>query len=265
MWSTFLFSYLMLVASLPSIRAITLSQFQPINGFSQACVNAYNTPLTGCTAADFEQGYCSSNCIAFLEALTRILNAECGGTSAYPNTLIGSFFSGEGTSELCPNVLSATGGTVNSLTAGAGQPSTYTLGMYTPTSTYTPISFTTATLPLLSAAPSQASLSSTPVSSSTSTPLTTTQIAIIDTTVAPSTPSPTSSPSSTDHIQTERSSTSSAGTSTASSTTAASGENGSGGGTPLDVASSSSSDHNAKTNVWILGLVMGFVGLVLSL
>ena len=256
---------LILTVSLPRIRAVTLSQFQPINGFSQACVNAYNTPLAGCTAADFEQGYCSSNCIAFLEALTRILNVECGGTSAYPNTLIGSFFSNQGTSTLCPNVLSENGGSDRSLTGGAGQPSTYTLGMYTPTSTYTPISFTTATLPLLSAAPSQPSLSTSSVSSSSSAPTTTTQIAVVNTTVAPSMPSPTPSPSSTDHSRTKGSSTSSTSTNTASTSTATSGGGGNGGGTPLDVASSSWSNPNARIEIWILGLLVGSVGLALLL
>ena len=250
---------LFLSTSLPVIQAITLNQFQPIDGFSQACVNAYNTPLSGCTASDFQQHSCSTTCIAFLEALTKILVAECGGTSALPYTLIGSFFNNQGTSALCPNVLSENEGANDGVTSAVGVASTYTLDSYGPTSTYIPLSFTTATLPLISAAPSQSSSSSTLSSSAEAT---TTEVAIVNTTVAPNRPSltPTISHSSADHTHAQASS-----TSTSSTDTATSHGNGNDGGSPLDVGSSSSSNHNAKIEAWVLGLVIGSASLALAL
>lgn len=86
--------------------AISLQDFQPINGFSPACSKAYNTDLADCNKNDFGEGNsCSVGCIAFLEALTDILNQQCKGTSALPSTLMGLFFIEKGTASLCPNVL----------------------------------------------------------------------------------------------------------------------------------------------------------------
>lgn len=100
----------LLLLILPTISAIILTDFQPINGFSSQCTQAYNTPLQGCTQSDFQNGHtCSPTCITFLEALTKMLNTDCKGTSAFPNTLIGLFFSQQGTSTLCPNVLGSSG------------------------------------------------------------------------------------------------------------------------------------------------------------
>lgn len=257
--SAYLFACLVLATSLPAVNAITLNQFQPIDGFSQACVNAYNTPLSGCTASDFKQGSCSTTCIAFLEALTQVLNANCGGTSAYPNTLIGSFFQNEGTSQLCPNIMSGNGGSGGGVTTGFIGATTYALDPNPSTSTYTPLSFTTATLPLLSAAPTTSTSSTTPSSSSASAAATTTQIAIINTTVVPNTPSASASSSSTGHSRTKASSTSSS-----SSSTATSGKGDNSGGSPLDVGSSSSaSNYNTMIQVWILSLMVGSAGLLL--
>lgn len=100
----------LLMLLLPTLNALTLSDFQPINGFSAQCTQTYNTPLQGCTKSDFQSGHpCSTDCITFLEALTEMLNTNCKGTSAFPNTLIGLFFSQQGTSTLCPNVLGSSG------------------------------------------------------------------------------------------------------------------------------------------------------------
>ena len=261
---TSLSPYLLLIALLPTIHAITLSQFQPIDGFSQACINAYNTPLSGCTASDLQQGACSTACIAFLEALTEMINSECDGTGAYPNTLIGLFFKNEGTSALCPNVLGGSADSSSEATMGVGQASTYTLEA--PTSTMTPLGFTTATLPLLNAALTTSSsytLSTTSSSSSASAAATTTQVAIVNTTVAPatstSTASPTVSASSTSHPHSQGSS-----ASTTSTPTATSGGDNNGGGSPLDVGSTSASIHITGMGAWAIGLILVSSGLNLA-
>ena len=258
--SSFCLSTYFLITLLRVINAITLSQWQPITGFSQACVNAYNTPLTGCTASDFEQGSCSTTCISFLEALTNILNAECGGTSAYPNTLIGAFFRDDGTSVLCRNVLGSSGDNNYVFTTGVGEANTYTLEPYTSTSVAAPSSLTSSTLPLLSAAPTSSTSLTTVTTSSASIAATTTRVAIVDTTIAPNTLTSVPSPVSTSHVHEHASSTSTSSTSTK---TSSGGDNG--GGSPLDVGSSSSATYNSRIGVGAIGFIFGFTGLMLSL
>lgn len=255
-----LFSVCLLIAtSISTISAVTLGQFQPIDGFSQACVNAYNTPLSGCAPSDFESGACSTTCIAFLEALTRVLNSECMGTSAYPNTLIGSFFKDQGTSTLCPNVLGGSGGTNYGTTTVVARASASISGQSPSTSTTTATSYTSDTLPILSAAPSQSFISTSTTSASTSAAATTTEIAIVDTTVSPQPSSPQASSTSTERLQTKISTTS---TSSNSKTTSSGG--GGDGGSPLDVGSSAAS-HNARIEAWALALMAGSAGLALLL
>ncbi|KAI4204486.1 MAG: hypothetical protein LQ350_001036 [Teloschistes chrysophthalmus] len=83
----------------------SLSQLQPIAGFSDACTEAYNTPLTDCTISDFYRASsCSPQCVASLEARTIQLNKECRGTTAFPNTLIGMFFQKTAVEKLCATV-----------------------------------------------------------------------------------------------------------------------------------------------------------------
>ncbi len=248
---------LLFASHIRAISAITLNQFQPINGFSQACVSAYNTPLSGCTPSDFESGSCSTTCIAFLEALTQVLNSECGGTSAYPNTLIGSFFKNEGTSTLCRNVLDGSGGTNYASTAVVEQAGASTSNSYPSPSTVTKPSYTSDTLPILSAAPSQPLLSTHSTATTASAEATTTQIAVVNTTVLPQSPSFQPSPSTTDSRNTATSATSALN----DSKTVSSGV-GSTGGSPLDVGSSAAS-HNARIEAWVLSLMVGSTGLTL--
>ncbi len=247
---------LLLTSSIRAIGAITLDQYQPINGFSQVCVNAYNTPLSGCTASELKSRSCSTTCIAFLEALTQVLNSECGGASALPNTLIGSFFKNEGTSTLCPNVLDGSGGTNDASTSVVAQASASTSTLYSSASTTSQASYTSETLPLLSAAPSQSFVSTSTTSTTANAATTATQIAVVNTTVSPQSPSLQSSPSSTAGPHTE--------TPTSNDSKTTSGGGGGDGGSPLDVASSAAS-HNGKIEAWVLGLMAGSAGLALLL
>ena len=83
---------------------VSLSQFQAIVGFPQACTNAYQTPVTACTASDFSNGApCSANCISGLQQITTSINAACQGSKANPDSLIGLFFQNKGVDSLCPN------------------------------------------------------------------------------------------------------------------------------------------------------------------
>ena len=105
----FLLFCILLTAMLPTSVAVTLSQFQQINGFSTSCTNAYNTPIPGCKPSDFANNQpCSITCIAGLQSITVLINSACAGTQADPSSLIGHFFQGTGVIALCPNADAAT-------------------------------------------------------------------------------------------------------------------------------------------------------------
>ncbi|KAI4086172.1 MAG: hypothetical protein LQ344_007787 [Seirophora lacunosa] len=88
-----------------SMAHFSLTQLQPIAGFSEACTQAYETTFDECTLSDFYEGsVCSAQCVAYLEAMTTLLNDKCRGITASPNTLIGLFFKKTAIEELCPDV-----------------------------------------------------------------------------------------------------------------------------------------------------------------
>ena len=94
----------------PTSSTITLSKFQPVTGFPEECTNTYNTPLSACTALDFTDGKpCSQSCIKFLDNLTATIQEACQGTKAYPDTLMGMFFTFRGTKAICPNAQGSAG------------------------------------------------------------------------------------------------------------------------------------------------------------
>ncbi|KAK0507998.1 hypothetical protein JMJ35_009887 [Cladonia borealis] len=247
---------------LPFTTAVTLSAIQQINGFSPACENAYNTPLSGCTATDFSSGVCSGTCIAFLDALTQIINAECTGTSAEPDTLMGSFFQNQGTGVLCPNAPGgsnpgqSSGGSYTSTTAIGAVPST-TVPSTTVPSTTVP---TTTSIAITTTFTPSSTVQVTSILSASGMATTTSDIIAI-TTVTPNAPSSMSSIKSSDVKQ---SSTSTSSASTSASSSSGSGGGGNGGGTILDVGSSSSC-RNAKIKDWVLFLLAGSAGLALLL
>ena len=85
-------------------EAVSLPQFQPISGFSDACTRAYNSLIPGCTPSDFNQnGPCSADCINGLQVISALINSACQGTVADPTTLIQLFLEGKGVVALCPN------------------------------------------------------------------------------------------------------------------------------------------------------------------
>ncbi|CAO1599613.1 hypothetical protein XANCAGTX0491_003330 [Xanthoria calcicola] len=142
---------------------ISLTELQPISGFSDACTQVYETPLTDCALSDFYQGnICSSGCIAFLQDLTARLNEECEGVTAYPNTLIGMFFERTAIQRLCGGTQAATdtvvsagpveSTTVESTSATSSRFSSSTTSTVFETATMTATSTTSTAVP--SVAPS---------------------------------------------------------------------------------------------------------------
>lgn len=241
---------------LPLTNAVTLSEIQQINGFSPACENAYNTPLSGCTATDFSNGVCSASCIAFLNALTQIINAECTGTSAEPDTLMGSFFQHQGTGALCPNAL---GGSNQGQSSGGSYSLTTTVA--TSTSSIAETTVTSATSTAMTSTFTPSSMVQVTSILSASGAATTTSDVIQLTTVTPNAPS-SASTAKTSHVKQFSTSTASASTSTSSSSDNGAGAKG--GGTILDVGSNSSR-RNAKIEDWVLLLLAGSAGLALLL
>lgn len=105
--------YLIFTRIRPTSSTITLSKFQPVTGFPVDCTNTYNTPLSACTALDFTNGKpCSQSCINFLDNLTATIQEACQGTKAYPDTLMGMFFTFRGTKAICPNAQGSAGSDV---------------------------------------------------------------------------------------------------------------------------------------------------------
>ena len=240
--------------------SINLSELQPISGFSEACTQAYNAPLTDCTISDFYQGStCSPGCVTFLEEMTKRLNDECKGITAIPNTLIGMFFKRTAVQQLCAGSDNFADGsdsvgsaTVRSTAAPSPRSSTSTTSTVIETSTIT-------TDPTISSATPSSTLSTRTsiVPSSTAT-------AGQDTGDGSSTvtagESPTTSPSDAQEDPTSNDASSGSGNG---------GDGNSNGGTVLEAAQSGSvkSIHGlsflttcAVLGVWFLMIRTGLVG-----
>lgn len=250
---------------------MTLSSIQQISGFSTACSNAYDTPLTKCTESDFEKGRtCSLDCVALLEKVSALINTECKGTKAYPNTLIGLFFKDAGVAALCPSAQvsggsSSSSGGNSASSSGGGQTLPTTTTIQTPRAT--PIQTTQST---------KAGVSTTKQAAQTTTSVTSPTTSLLKSTVlnTPAAVRPTIDSASTltqSGLAGLRSSVAVASatgahtTSTSSSAKAKStnhkdqddrnGNSGSSGGTPFDITSSSSRfPVSLWTLVWTVGL-----------
>ncbi|KAI4170628.1 MAG: hypothetical protein LQ343_004860 [Gyalolechia ehrenbergii] len=252
-----------------SLAQFSLSDLQPIAGFSDVCTQAYDSPLTDCTIADFYVGAtCSPKCIAYLEAITKLLNDECRGITAFPDTLIGMFFQKTAIKKLCPNVGITT---VTPTSPGQAPSPERTAG-----STENVASLNTP------ATPSQISIQVTLITSEIET--TTTASSILSTSTVPSTSSATTSVVLVSSTAPSRSGVdvgsaassspltgpaSSSGAEQASPTAGsqrnsggAQGDNDGDGGTVLDAASKA--DRGARAATWLLLISAGLTAAIWS-
>lgn len=251
---------------------MTLSQFQQISGFSTGCSNAYDTPLTKCSKSDFAKGRtCSMGCVALLEEVSALINSECKGTKAYPNTLIGLFFKQAGVQTLCPDAKvssgssSSSGGNSGSSSA-SGQRTQTTAAIHTSRAIPTP---TTQSTKARASTTTQIVQSTTSVSSTTASLLKSTVLntpAVVRPTINSAL---TLTQSGLPGLRSSVAVASAAGASGTSTSSSAkpkgtnhqdqndqNGNSGKNGGTPFDITSSSSSLHvSVWTLVWTLGLV----------
>ncbi|KAI4122349.1 MAG: hypothetical protein LQ338_005864 [Usnochroma carphineum] len=240
-----------------SLANYSLTQLQPIAGFSDACTQAYETPLTACTVSDFYEGAtCSAQCIAFLEAMTKLLNEECKGITTFPNTLIGMFFQKTAVKKLCPNVDVAP-----IPAAGAGQGGKPSQAAETVDSTSTPsvvsvkVTLTTSRVIETTTTSSVALSTSSPSSLST-----TTSSALVSSrsSFGPGLLGGTASPSASTRQASASAASSSSGnqaTSTSASQGTSGGHNSGNGGTVLDAASSAVS--GSQITNWIWSIIAG--------
>ncbi|KAL8997456.1 MAG: hypothetical protein Q9188_006319 [Gyalolechia gomerana] len=268
----FILSAILLNANL-SLAHFSLSDLQPIAGFSDVCTQAYDSPLTDCTISDFYVGAtCSPKCIAYLEAITKLLNDECRGITAFPDTLIGMFFQKTAIKKLCPNVGITT---VTPTSPGQAPSPERTAGSTENVASFTRTSVTPAT-------PSQISIQVTLITSEIET--TTTASSILSTSTIPSTSSATTSVvlvsstapsrSGVDIVSAASSSpltgpASNSGAEQASPTAGsqrnsggAQGDNDGDGGTVLDAASKA--DRGARAATWLLLISAGLTAAIWS-
>lgn len=248
-WS-FLGLCLMLTRIRPTTSTITLSKYQPVTGFSVDCTNAYNTPLSSCTTLDFAEGKpCSQSCIKFLDNLTATIQRACRGAKVSTNTLMGMFFTFDGTKAMCPNAQGSDGsGTANGVD---GQLSITVTSKIKPSRipepiqdrpTPTPEATTPEPTATFSSAVHEGSLgtfttSVTPLDSATAATTTVTTIPLSLLTAASITTA--GSPESTAKPENLQAS------------------DGDGGGTPFDITSSS--DHNLRPMSLRASMILGFV------
>ena len=84
------------------VAAISLSQFQQIQGFSDSCENVWQEDIPGCTKKDFTtSNNCSRNCLAGVNIINAEVLVACAEARVSSNTLLGEFLAGFGVSALC--------------------------------------------------------------------------------------------------------------------------------------------------------------------
>ena len=252
---------------------ITLSQRQQISGFSTACSNAYDTPLTKCSESDFEKGNCSLACVALLEEVSALINTECEGTKTYANTLIGLFFKQAGVAALCPNAKvsdgsSSSSGGNSASSSGGGQMTQTTAAIHTSSATPTEMAQCTKT----KASTTKQNAQTTTAAASSSTTSSLLKSTVFNT---PAAVRPTINSASTltqSGLAGLRSSVAVASVATTSTSSSVkpkgtnrqdqndrNGNSGSNGGTPFDITSSSSS---SPVSIWMLVWALGLIALI---
>ena len=91
--------------ALLSSAGITLSNFQAIVDFSNACTSAYNTPIQNCDGnlfAPFNNHVaCSSNCYNELNSLVSTIQSACQTAGVIPNTVMAHAFQGDLAQWMC--------------------------------------------------------------------------------------------------------------------------------------------------------------------
>ncbi|CRK12946.1 hypothetical protein BN1723_009856 [Verticillium longisporum] len=165
----------LLMASMASAQ-MSLTSFDPLSTTQNipiACRLAYTAPIGGCRRSDFFQGaLCSAECKAGIEAMQADIQSECGGVFAPIDTLLAQALLGNLPALLCPNgggnTVSSTSSTIRVLPTSttrslvpiittpsliptpsppAETVSSFSLPPAEPSTTTSPLVFTTSTTP----------------------------------------------------------------------------------------------------------------------
>ncbi|KAB2573819.1 hypothetical protein BFW01_g1046 [Lasiodiplodia theobromae] len=247
-------------------RAVSLSDFTPrVDGLSDKCSTVYNREIKDCTADDLQTGEnCSVACISGLLTIASQVKSYCADDDVAETSIIGVFLLGKGPETLCSNIAATTIG------SGGHTSTTSTSHSTTEKTTSTRETSTEATTTMepgttiIAGTSTTAEASTTAAMSTTSTTASSTDdtstSAAETTTAAAATTTTADSSSESSEAAT---STSSAAASTSSGATDLESLNdGSGGGSPFDLALGNASPRaclsGAAMGAWALLLVLFF-------
>ncbi|KAI0166645.1 hypothetical protein GGR57DRAFT_32979 [Xylariaceae sp. FL1272] len=254
-WRLIQFVTLYILAATASAKKVSLQDFQHLSisdVVSVACFNAYSSPLTGCTRADFQGAQCSAECAKGVQQESVSIRSNCQGVRIQLGTVLADAVTGGLFEALCPGFVTTTITTTVQPSTSQSEVSipTLTRGTTTAQTTSSASSTTSLTTSTSAASSEESSTTSSSTTSSKESSTTTEQ---------------QSTPSTTDAISTTATSES---RSTPSATkTASSGLGSSGGGSPFDpviIAASArtlpgktESMVGALTTIWIIALLAG--------
>ena len=100
-----------------NVESVSLSKFVPrIDFLPQTCEVAYNTPIQGCTRADFPKdrnesiNNCSDDCVQGLIKIVQLVNQQCSTVKVPADSIIGVALAGNLLPKLCGNIKVVTTG-----------------------------------------------------------------------------------------------------------------------------------------------------------
>ncbi|OIW33580.1 hypothetical protein CONLIGDRAFT_711462 [Coniochaeta ligniaria NRRL 30616] len=231
--------------------AMSLSNFQLITS-SQVplgCILAYNTPILGCSNADFTQGNtCSASCARALQRIEDALISVCGDATVPSTSVLGMALSGGLVELLCPSGKTTTTASQPSVSQSSTAAvvitqTTRQIGTFSPIPTPTTLQ-TSTTTSSSSAEEDSETEAQTSTSSSEPEPQPTETIQATEVAPAPAvTSSPAGSPTQTTGAQQ---------TKAPPQTTS---DRGSGGGSPFDIATVASGSQQLTVR-WLEVLLL---------
>ncbi|KAL1619862.1 hypothetical protein SLS54_006460 [Diplodia seriata] len=229
-----------------AVHAVSLSDFTPrVDHLSDQCSTVYNRQISDCSSSDLETGVnCSVACISGLLSIASQVKSACADDDVAETSIIGVFLLGKGPEILCSNIAATTIGSGHTSTTSASHSTSAEQ-----TSTKEHSSQTTDAGTTIIAGTSTTAESTTTAAATTTTSAETSTSAA-ETTAAASTTSAESSSESTEAASSSAAATTSSGGSSSDV------NDGSGGGSPFDLAIGAGSPRTT-TSTRLLGAAMG--------
>ncbi|KAB5570627.1 hypothetical protein GE09DRAFT_714462 [Coniochaeta sp. 2T2.1] len=133
-----------LLAMASTASAFSLSNFQIVTNSQVplSCLVAYNTPILGCSDADFTKGNaCSAVCARGLQSVEDTVASICRGVTVSSTTILGQVLSGNLVEKLCPSGTAA----ATTVSPPKSPQSTRSIGTFQPIPTQTTLRTSTTT------------------------------------------------------------------------------------------------------------------------